>query len=287
MSKSAEIEHVADTALWVAVLRAREGERKDALFRDPLAELLAGERGRELAKTMPGRSITQWVMGLRTQALDRLLTHAIERGVDTILNLGAGLDTRPYRMNLPRELRWLEVDFPAIIELKNERLAEHEPRCRLERVSLDLGDESVRHEELTRLLATSKQTAVLTEGVLMYLTPEQVDSLAAELRSLPSVRYWLQDYNNGPIPGSRRRQLEHSLRSAPWRFVVYDWFGYFERRGFGVAEKILLTDEVRRLRRFPPGWPVFMLRHLFSSAKQREFNRTQAGWVMFEKLATP
>jgi len=40
------IGHVSDTALCVAVYRAEESERPDALFKDPLARRLAGERGR-------------------------------------------------------------------------------------------------------------------------------------------------------------------------------------------------------------------------------------------------
>jgi len=39
---SGSIEHVTDTAFWIASLRALESERPDALFRDPLAGLLAG-----------------------------------------------------------------------------------------------------------------------------------------------------------------------------------------------------------------------------------------------------
>jgi len=47
-----QIQHVSDTALWVAGCRAIETERPDALFRDPLAVSLAGERGLQIATTM-------------------------------------------------------------------------------------------------------------------------------------------------------------------------------------------------------------------------------------------
>src|SRR5947208_2742107 len=91
------IENVSDTALWVAVYRALESERPDALFRDPLSMKLAGARGREIAASMPNGSIMAWVMAIRTVAIDRLIQDAIRMGADTVLNLGAGLDTRPYR----------------------------------------------------------------------------------------------------------------------------------------------------------------------------------------------
>ena len=41
---------ISDTALWVAVYRARETDRPDALFRDPLAYRLAGTRGEQIAQ---------------------------------------------------------------------------------------------------------------------------------------------------------------------------------------------------------------------------------------------
>src|SRR5262249_23317383 len=47
------IRNVSDTARWAAHYRALETERRDALFRDPLAARLAGERGRAIAKAMP------------------------------------------------------------------------------------------------------------------------------------------------------------------------------------------------------------------------------------------
>ncbi len=54
------IEHISDTARWVAVYRAMETARPDAIFRDPHARQLAGERGDHIVDTMkrgpwPGR----------------------------------------------------------------------------------------------------------------------------------------------------------------------------------------------------------------------------------------
>src|SRR6185369_17641435 len=43
------VSNVSDTARWVATYRAQETARPDALFKDPFAERLAGERGRAIA----------------------------------------------------------------------------------------------------------------------------------------------------------------------------------------------------------------------------------------------
>src|SRR5713226_7063171 len=47
------IRNISDTARWVAVYRARESERPDALFKDTFARKLAGQRGEEIARRLP------------------------------------------------------------------------------------------------------------------------------------------------------------------------------------------------------------------------------------------
>ena len=114
----ATINNVADTALWIAGYRAQETERDDHLFLDPLAKKLAGSRGMGMVATTPHTQAMAFAMVIRTVAIDRLVLSAIDRGVDTVINLGAGLDTRPYRMKLPWTLKWIEVDFPDMINFK-------------------------------------------------------------------------------------------------------------------------------------------------------------------------
>src|SRR5882724_9127046 len=140
----APVRNVSDTARWVAYFRARETQRPDALFRDPYAERLAGERGFEIARTLPDGNKHEWAWVARTHLFDEFVSREVEQGADLVLNLAAGLDARPYRMQLPAELRWIEVDLPDIIPYKEEILANEKPRCRLERLALDLADEQAR-----------------------------------------------------------------------------------------------------------------------------------------------
>src|SRR5437899_3021151 len=107
------IQHVSDTARWVALYRAMESDRRDALFRDPYARRLAGERAERILAGMKRGREWAWPMIVRTAVMDELILRAIDRdGVTTVLNLAAGLDARPYRLPLPPSLRWVEVAFP-------------------------------------------------------------------------------------------------------------------------------------------------------------------------------
>src|SRR5438876_1218861 len=105
---------VSDTALWAAMHRAREGERLDALFRDPLSRILVGEHAERLASGI-GDQAYSWVVPVRTHLLDRMMQQSIAFGTYSVVNLGAGLDTRPYRLPLPRALHWTEVDQPELM----------------------------------------------------------------------------------------------------------------------------------------------------------------------------
>src|SRR5262245_7200247 len=95
------IRDVSDTARWIAVYPARTHERPDAVFRDPYARALAGERGERIAASLSSNQNFDWAAVARTYAFDRDITKEIAEGVDLVVNLAAGLDARPYRMELP------------------------------------------------------------------------------------------------------------------------------------------------------------------------------------------
>jgi methyltransferase (TIGR00027 family) len=251
------IEDVSDTALWVANYRAAETERPDALFRDPLAARLIGERGRKIAENLPKIWRIDWVVVVRTCIIDDFIRTALAQDADTILNLGAGLDTRPYRMDLPATLRWIEVDYPHMIELKEDRLREEKPRCQLERVKLDLADLEARRALFSRINAQARKVLVITEGVIPYLTNEQTASLARDLRAQDKFRLWVVDYMSHAVTWYLRRHPTHkTLQNAPFVFDPRDWFGFFKRERWQLKEMRYTLKEADRLGRsyWIPWW---------------------------------
>ncbi|HET9179597.1 MAG TPA: SAM-dependent methyltransferase [Terriglobia bacterium] len=187
-----QIQHVSDTALMVAACRAMETAEPDGLIRDTFAERLAGERGMAIARGMP---ILEWMrfgVGIRAKFIDDILMDTLrERQIKTVLNLGSGLDTRPWRLELPRTLRWVEVDFPAMMEYKREKLADARPNCRLEQVAADLSDARQRQKVFERVGA--KEALMITEGLLMYLPRAGLLELAAGAPHASGLRHWLLD----------------------------------------------------------------------------------------------
>lgn len=284
MADQSRIEHVSDTALWVAVYRAKETERPDALFKDPFAAILIGERGRKIAASMPYKKIMAWVMAIRTTAIDRLVLQAIEMGADTVINLGTGLDTRPYRMSLPPELNWIEVDFPHIIELKNEKLRGEKPVCHLRRIALDLSQREDAQALYRELAAQTKKALVITEGVIPYLTHEQAQALAEDLHACPSFAYWVQDFYEPRFIQRTRAIWGRHLRSAPFRFTADDWFGFFGKLGWKAKCKITASDEAHRVKRRPPFvFPLSLTFFMMSKERRRQFKESR-GYALLERV---
>src|SRR5262252_9482416 len=116
----AKFSHVSDTALMVAACRAHENDLEDAFVRDPFAARLAGERGVAILRELPHAKVLRLGLAIRTRFIDELLLDALAtHPIATVLSVGCGLDTRPWRLDLPPALRWIETDFTEILDYKD------------------------------------------------------------------------------------------------------------------------------------------------------------------------
>jgi methyltransferase (TIGR00027 family) len=280
----APIDNVSDTAFWVAVYRAKESERELAMFNDPFAHGLAGERGRQMAAAMPDISpYVEWSVVSRTVIIDRFIERLIGEDVDAVINLGAGLDARPYRMSLPATLEWIEADHPSIIAHKNLGLASAEPRCKLTRVGIDLGDDPRRMEFLQNAAPQARKVLVLTEGVLPYLSPEQVSALGRDLSSQRRFTYWITEY----FHPRTYRYLNHPVRAAkmknaPFRFFPDDWYAFFKAIGWVERETRYTSEIATEFNRKIPMPTVARLLMPFLPKKAKEELLRMTGFVVFE-----
>ena len=283
---SGQILHVSDTARWVALYRAMESERPDALFRDPHARRLAGERGERIVASMRRGRAWAWPMIVRTAVLDELILRTIARdGVDTVLNLAAGLDTRPYRLALPRSLRWVEADFPDVIAYKQEQLGDERPACVLEHVGIDLTDVGRRRALFARIGTTAREVLVVAEGLLIYLTPEQVAALASDLAAPAPFRRWLIDLASPRLLKMMARTWGRAVAAgnAPFQFAPAEGSHFFQAQGWQEAEFRSMWEESLRLRRtMPLAWLWNLIGRLYPKSKRETFRR-MSGIVLLRR----
>jgi len=256
------IRNISDTARWAAVFRAMETERSDALFRDPLARRLAGDRGEQIAAAMTMHMRNSWSWVMRTFLVDQYIARGLGDGVDTILNLAAGLDARPYRMNVPASLRWIEVDLPDLFAYKEEVLAGERPRCRLERVPLDLADVGKRRALFAQIGESAKRVMILSEGLLVYLSAEDVRALATDLARQPSFHYWAFDIVSPGLLEMLRKQgggSELERAGAPFKFAPPEGPDLFRKFGWIPIDVQSTFKAASRTGRLPWSLKIFGL----------------------------
>lgn len=279
------IQNVSDTSAWVAHYRAIESERPDSLFKDPYARILVGDRASSVEELQSEASNwTRWTVVMRTYIIDQMIKDLISKGVTTFLNLGAGLDSRPYRMNLGAEIHWIEVDFPHIIEHKQVKLEAFNPSCKLETIGLDLSDRALRQSLLEKLAQKHPQIAVLTEGVLPFLTEEQVSALSEDLIRHASFQYWICEY----ISKKSYRYLKdpkrmNALKNAPFQFYPDDWMDFFEQRGWHLKQSQFYTEISEKLGRPTPMPKIFKLLEFALGKKWAAPFKRMSGFLLWER----
>lgn len=207
------IRNVSDTAAWVAIYRAMESERPDAIFHDPYARRLGGERGETIVRTLPRGASMSWPMVVRTAVMDEIILRCVREGATTVLNLAAGLDARAYRLDLPPTLRWMHVDLPESVDDFRQQMAGETPRCSVEFIGADLRDASVRRDVFARAAANGPVLAI-TEGLLVYLEPAQVAELAADLHDVARARWWLTDLASPRLLKMLERRWQPQLKAG-------------------------------------------------------------------------
>jgi len=253
------IRSISDTARWVAYHRATESDRPDAIFRDPYARRLAGERGELI-----GRKLTDnaWAIAIRTYLFDKAIRELLAREpIDLVVNLAAGLDARPYRLDLPPTLQWVEVDLPEIVDTKGQILENEQPRCQLEIVTQHLGDETARRTLFSQLNQRAQRVLAMSEGLLTYLDEDKVTSLAADLRAQPNFHYWLIEVVSPKVLEfiNRKWRRHFEAANAPMSFAPVDWRKFYRERGWETVAFEDMAQNAHNMNREPGMMRVFRL----------------------------
>lgn len=252
LSMESLVHTIADTALWVAIFRADESERPDAVFHDPYARRLAGKRGEKIADEIEFSRKNSWSFVARTYLFDEIILQHIKDGFDTILNLAAGLDTRPYRLSLPATLKWIEVDLPEIMMYKQAILGNAKPGCQLESITLDLSERQQRLELFKQLESKTGKTLVISEGLMIYLTTQEAGELADDLYARHSFQRWAFDLASPAVLVMAQKEMGPALKEAniEFKFAPEEGEDFFQAHGWKWLEshsKLKIAAKLNRL----------------------------------------
>ncbi|MEE4598380.1 SAM-dependent methyltransferase [Streptomyces sp. DSM 41524] len=240
---------VERTALLTAALRAAETRREDRLYEDPYAARLVGAAGPGLlaevrAATFPPdrpRSLpsTPDYNAIRTRFFDDLL-HGVAQDPDMtqIVVAPSGMDSRAYRLRWPGHIRYFEIDRPAVLEFKADRLQGVAPQVNHSTVAADLTADDWAARLIGAGYDPSLPSAWLLEGLLYYI-PEPDAHRALErvaALSAPGSLIAADLVNAAALALPHMRGLLDVFANwgCPWLFGSEEPEALFDQYGFDV-----------------------------------------------------
>jgi len=165
---------VSETALLTLSARAREARRADSVIDDPMAVALIDSIDYDFAKFRHMRPGSAQGIALRAVAFDAAVKSYLDQHPSaTVVALAEGLQTSFWRLDgTDGQFRWLTVDLPPMIEIRN-RLLPVEPR-------VSVCAQSALDYSWMDAVDDSAGVSITAEGLLMYLQPEQALELITQ-----------------------------------------------------------------------------------------------------------
>lgn len=245
------LDAVERTALLTAALRAVESGRADRLYTDPYAARLAGDTGLQLLGELRDATTaredpndersdvpsTPDYNALRTRFFDDYLQQeARDPETSQIVLAPAGMDSRAYRLDWPAHTRYFELDRPAVLALKEQRLRGVPPRVEHRTVALDLTAPDWEDTLLAAGYTPDRPSVWLLEGLLYYLRHDDVHRILRRVAALmaPGSRIAADFVNTAALTRPDMRPLLDVFAGwgCPWRFGTDDPEALLGEHGF-------------------------------------------------------
>lgn len=255
---------VGSTALFVAAARALEARKPDPLAVDEYAEVFCRAVGGPWADLLDGNApdhpLKTAEFGIpfvafqagRTRFFDAYFRDVAAAGVQQVVLLAAGLDSRAYRLDWAPGTTVFELDQPRVLEFKRETLAATGavPKAERREVAVDLRDDwpqALRDSGFD----PAKPSAWIAEGLLIYLQASAQEQLFTGIDSLASAHSHVAVEEGRPMDSA---EFEAKLAEAKnvddsrgqWYQMIYNEqyapaAQWFSERGWS-AEETVLTD---------------------------------------------
>lgn len=245
-------------ALQIAGMRMNETHlpEDERVFTDPYAEFFFPEEVRKRVQDvhwvkteqekyeaiMPG---VNGALAARVRYMDECLIEAIQSGFKQLVVIGAGYDTRAYRIaGVKENIRVFEVDHPLTQEVKIRTISEifEAPPEHVVYLPVIFGKESVEDKLYPSGYDSRLKTLFIAEGLLMYLPPAAADNLLAFIcnASKPGSSFVADYFDVSVVDGASSLKEAQVLKSFVEREGAHLQFGipdgsvkaFFSERGF-------------------------------------------------------
>ena len=171
---------ISNTAYYCCGVRMDDADMPNSVCNDRYAQRLMDEHGRRVYEPFKSERMPNISNITRCRIIDDMLAGALRANrLTTVISIGAGFDTRSFRLDGGR---WIEVDEAPIVNLKNERLPVAESPNELARIPIEFATESL----IDKLSGTGSDQpiVIVIEGVFMYLEPAAIESTVKQVQRL-------------------------------------------------------------------------------------------------------
>lgn len=267
---------VSKIAYYTLGVRAWDAAQRRPVAQDSYAKHFVGDESREIWERFrrfkqPNASNAACHRIISDLVGERLTREPQQR----VIVIGCGFDTRAFRLTGGH---WVEVDEPAILAIKDAKLPASQAKNALVRVPIRFDLEFL--EDRLSTFASSEHTLVVIEGVLTYLSHDQVRELAASLEALFPRHTLYCDLMRKSYFDRYEHALYQEIRKLGAHFppMSEEPEKLFEHQGYRVAESFSIP--LRGAELGSVKIPAFLIRHLLRGLREGykiwrlEFNRS-------------
>ncbi len=171
---------ISNTVFYCCGVRMKDDKRNRSVCNDIYAEQFMDERGWNIYEPFRAEKMPNISNITRCRIIDDYVSIELKNfNSINIITIGAGFDTRPYRL---AGGNWIELDEPQIISYKNKKLPIDECKNPLRRISIDFTNETL--TEKLEKVEKSHHTVIVIEGVFMYLESESIEKTLKEIQHI-------------------------------------------------------------------------------------------------------
>jgi methyltransferase (TIGR00027 family) len=178
-------------------------------------------------------------MLVRHRIIDDMLRRQLISNPDLcVITIGAGLDSRPYRL---AGGKWFELDEPAVVAHKNKRLSPTRCPNQLERISIDFSKDVL--EDKLAFLATEDPVVIIMEGVFIYLDEDDIRKTLSTFHQLFPTHKLICDLVNRDMVERYGRSLHEKIEGIGTHFKPVSFPDrVFTANGYRISNRISVLE---------------------------------------------
>lgn len=236
---------ISKTAFYCCGVRMQDAASLNPVCGDIYAETFMNEDGLRVLEAFKDETSPNATNVVRHRIIDDFLRRELlaDSGL-CVVTIGAGFDSRPYRL---QGGTWVELDELQVIAYKNERLPVAGCENALHRIPIDFAADSL--EEKLSSFAGQSPVVVVIEGVFVYLDEEEISQLLQKLRRLFPQHKLICDLVSRDFFEKYSKTLHEKINGigTSFKFTADNPENIFIRNGYSSKERVSIVESAVEL----------------------------------------